>query len=195
MTRVFLILAAVTLMLCAGALTGCASSPAPKTAGSTAVGYYPQNPSNTRKPQMTPIPRVSGFDYDTRGLELPDRAAFLQKDKRWASDRLGNTASDTMGSDGCLVTASAMALKNLGFQTDPGDLNKRLTAADSFTPRGWLIWSGISKVTGGKATLMCQAFGMIMNFIMRIFKPMSQTIQHNIYPTRPMSCFWRRLLG
>jgi len=33
----------------------------------------------------------------------------------------------------------------------PGDLNRRLTAADSFTSRGWLIWSGISKVTGGKA--------------------------------------------
>jgi hypothetical protein len=30
-------------------------------------------------------------------------------------------------------------------------LNKRLTAADSFTDRGWLIWSGISAVTAGKA--------------------------------------------
>lgn len=99
---------------------------------------------------MTPIPQVTRFDYDGRSLSLPDRAAFLQKDKRWSHDRLGNS-NDTMGTDGCLVTASAMALKNLGFETDPGDLNRRLTEADSFTPRGWLIWSGISKVTGGKA--------------------------------------------
>ena len=99
---------------------------------------------------MTPIPQGTRFDYDGRSLSLPDRAAFLQKDKRWSQDRLGNS-NDTMGTDGCLVTASAMALKNLGFETDPGDLNRRLTEADSFTPRGWLIWSGISKVTGGKA--------------------------------------------
>ena len=100
---------------------------------------------------MTPIPQSARFNYDGRSLSLPDRAAFLQKDRRWASDQLGHTASDTMGTDGCLVTASAMALKNLGFETDPGDLNRRLTASDSFTSQGWLIWSGISKVTSGKA--------------------------------------------
>jgi len=56
-----------------------------------------------------------------------------------------------MGTDGCLVTATSMALANLGFQTNPSDLNARLTQADSFTPRGWLIWDGIRKVTGGRA--------------------------------------------
>ena len=44
-----------------------------------------------------------------------------------------------------------MALVNLGFKTDPSDLNRRLTQADSFTPRGWLIWDGIRKVTDGQA--------------------------------------------
>jgi len=44
-----------------------------------------------------------------------------------------------------------MALANLGFQTNPSDLNARLTQSDSFTPRGWLIWDGIRKVTAGRA--------------------------------------------
>jgi hypothetical protein len=124
-------------------MTGCGSTSAPvKSSGGG---------SEAGAKLYTPIPRTNNYKAQQGSLSLPDRAAFLQKDKRWANDRLGNTASDTMGTDGCLVTASAMALKNLGFQTDPGDLNKRLTAADSFTPRGWLIWSGISKITGGKA--------------------------------------------
>jgi hypothetical protein len=81
---------------------------------------------------------------------LPDRAAFYQKDPRWGSEELGNSG-DSLARDGCLVTAASMALANLGFRTDPSDLNKRLTYHDSFTPRGWLIWDGIRKVTGGKA--------------------------------------------
>ncbi|RKQ69516.1 hypothetical protein DES40_2317 [Litorimonas taeanensis] len=81
---------------------------------------------------------------------LPDYAAFYQKDPRWGHEELGNSG-DTMASDGCLVTAVSMALANLGFETNPSDLNKRLTYTDSFTPRGWLIWDGIRKVTGGKA--------------------------------------------
>jgi len=63
---------------------------------------------------------------------------------------MGKT-SDSLGKDGCLVTATAMALTNLGFQTDPADLNSRLTHADGFTQQGWLIWSGIEKVTQGRA--------------------------------------------
>ena len=118
-------------------LSGCGSTPLPP--GSDVSGY----PASTiPQPQMTPIPRG--------GLSLPDRAAFLQKDPRWGSERLGKS-SDTMASDGCLVTATSMALANLGFQTNPSDLNARLTKADSFTPRGWLIWDGIRKVTAGRA--------------------------------------------
>lgn len=123
-------------------LSGCASSPAPQR---------PYSADNSVQGQTyTPIAQTKPYSYGDNGLSLPDRAAFLQKDARWGGDRLGKSG-DTMASDGCLVTASAMALANLGFQTDPGDLNRRLTQADSFTERGWLIWSGISKVTAGKA--------------------------------------------
>lgn len=91
---------------------------------------------------MTPIPKGA--------LALPDRTMFLQKDPRWGHERLGKTR-DTLASDGCLVAATSMALANLGFETNPSDLNKRLTHTDSFTPQGWLIWDGVRKVTGGKA--------------------------------------------
>lgn len=115
-------------------LSACGSTPLPPGSGDP--------DSIIPLPQMTPIPRG--------GLSLPDRAAFLQKDPRWGSERLGHS-SDTMASDGCLVTATSMALANLGFQTNPSDLNARLTQTNSFTPRGWLIWDGIRKVTAGRA--------------------------------------------
>ena len=83
-------------------------------------------------------------------LVLRDSVTYSQKDPNWASDRLGQT-SDTMGRDGCLVTSAAMALTNLGFQTNPKDLNKRLNATKSYTSRGWLIWDGIRRVTDGRA--------------------------------------------
>lgn len=84
------------------------------------------------------------------GYALRDASRFSQVDPRWADDALGQT-SDTMGSDGCLVTATAMALTNLGFTTTPKDLNTRLTRTKSFTRNGWLIWDGIRRVTDGRA--------------------------------------------
>jgi len=103
-----------------------------------------------------PAPSSSGVAQPTvkhplqSQTALPDRAAFYQKDRRWAHEQLGHS-DGTLGADGCLVTATSMALVNLGFKTDPSDLNRRLTQADSFTPRGWLIWDGIRKVTDGQA--------------------------------------------
>lgn len=100
----------------------------------------------------TPAPAPSVQDIKTTSASgLIDKVYFSQKDPRWASDRLGTTF-DTMESDGCLVSATAMVLGNLGFETDPGDLNKRLTAVDGYTKKGWLIWSAIDKVTDNKAT-------------------------------------------
>lgn len=101
-------------------------------------------------PDVTPAP-ASQYTPLSASLSLPDKTVFNQKDKRWAHHRLGKS-SDNLGTDGCLVTATAMALGNLGFQTTPADLNARLTEQDSFTSQGWLIWSGIEKVTSGRAT-------------------------------------------
>ena len=84
------------------------------------------------------------------GSSLPDRAAFLQTDQRWSAHTLGG-AHESLREDGCLVTAAAMALVNLGFQTDPGDLTNRLKAYNGFTKNGWLIWSGLERATAGRA--------------------------------------------
>lgn len=100
----------------------------------------------------TPAPETTSKPVENASSSgLVDKVYFSQKDPRWADDRLGKT-SDTMGSDGCLVSAAAMVLGNLGFDTDPGDLNKRFTEVDGYTNQGWLIWSAIEKVTDGKAT-------------------------------------------
>ena len=95
--------------------------------------------------EAAPTPGLASFSGG-----LPDRVAFLQKDPRWGGDELGRSG-DTMASDGCLVTAVAMALANLGIDTDPGELNRDLTRSDGFTPRGWLKWSAVADVTNGRA--------------------------------------------
>lgn len=98
-------------------------------------------------PRVTEVPDSA---QSSGGLSLRDSVAYSQKDPRWSGDRLGKT-SDTMGSDGCLVTAASMALSNLGFSTNPKDLNQRLTQTQSYTNKGWLIWDGIRRVTEGRA--------------------------------------------
>ena len=110
--------------------SACASTPAPNNRAQQSS--KPENPTQAR------------------GMFLPDNAQFLQTDARWAMQTLGGS-QDRLKTDGCLVTAAAMALVNLGFQTDPGDLAYRLKAYGGFNNRGWLIWSGLEKATAGKA--------------------------------------------
>ncbi len=85
-----------------------------------------------------------------RNVVLPDRANFLQTDKRWSYKTIGGS-NETIEDDGCLVTAVAMALVNLGYPTDPGDLSTRLKNNNGFNSRGWLIWDGIERATAGHA--------------------------------------------
>lgn len=85
--------------------------------------------------------------------ELPDKVQFLQNDRRWANQTLGGSF-ESLDKGGCLVTAAAMALVNLGFHTDPGDLTNRLKAYNGFTKNGWLIWSGLERATDGKVKTM-----------------------------------------
>lgn len=97
----------------------------------------------------TPPPISSSAKGKVR-LELADTVQYVQTDKRWAQQTLGGSGESLEGY-GCLVTAAAMALTNLGFRTDPGDLTNRLKANKGFTSQGLLVWSGLEKVTGGKA--------------------------------------------
>jgi len=127
MSRSFL-----TSILIALGLTACstAGNPAGITGNSAGGGLY------------TPVPKGA--------YTLPDQHVFLQKDPRWKDHKLGGSG-EPLESDGCLLTATAMTLANLGFQTNPADLNKRLKQADGYTRQGWLKWASISEVTGGKA--------------------------------------------
>ena len=103
------------------------------------------------KPRPAPGPEEITYTPKPGQLALPDRVAFAQKDPRWARNTLGGSG-EPLETDGCLVTATAMALGNLGFDTDPGDLNTRLKSVGGYTSRGWLIWSGIDRATNGHAT-------------------------------------------
>ena len=115
----------------------------------SACGSSPKIDTPTTAPEVSS--RIAPNNNSAAGdLFLRDSVIYSQKDARWASDKLGNT-SDTMGGEGCLVTATSMALTNLGFQSNPKDLNQRLTKTKSYTPRGWLIWDGIRRVTNGRA--------------------------------------------
>jgi len=109
-------------------LTACASTPAPSSS------------------QVNQIPHQTNVSK----YELVDKVQFLQTDNRWARQTLGGT-NENLEDDGCLVTAAAMALVNLGFRTDPGDLTNRLKAYNGFTRNGWLVWSGLERATAGKA--------------------------------------------
>ncbi|PHS39996.1 MAG: hypothetical protein COA91_05050 [Robiginitomaculum sp.] len=115
--------------------------------------------ANAHEPKLQIRPNAKVYikpEYRNRIIQnrryaaLPDRAIFLQTDKRWAHKTIGGS-NETIKDDGCLVTAVAMALVNLGYPTDPGDLATRLKANRGFNSRGWLVWDGIERATGGHA--------------------------------------------
>ena len=124
---------ALIISSCFLALIGCGTTPSPSQQ-KTQVKNTTSQKARTSKTAYT----------------LPDHNVFLQKDPRWQNDKLGGSG-ERIASDGCLVTATAMTLANLGFETNPGDLNKRLKGANGYTKQGWLKWASLSDVTGGKA--------------------------------------------
>ena len=83
-------------------------------------------------------------------IALKDEAGYLQSNPDWKYETLGQT-NETIGSVGCTISSVAMALKNLGFDFTPKTLNTALTKENSYTDNAWLLWSGIEKVTEGKA--------------------------------------------
>lgn len=91
-----------------------------------------------------PIQPHGGATFPER-MELPVEM-MAQDDGRWASDPLGHT-SGTIASEGCAIASAAMALKFHGAPTDPGALNRALTATPGgFTTNGWLYWEKAAAV-------------------------------------------------
>jgi len=79
-------------------------------------------------------------------IETP---AYLQRDKAWAEDRIGGTG-ESFGRVGCTVCCLAMGLAHFGIQKTPGELNEWLKTHEGYSPRGWLRWESVPKLTGGK---------------------------------------------
>ncbi len=80
---------------------------------------------------------------------LPDRAVYSQEDPRWAADPMGGSGA-SMKAEGCLVTAAAMALTNLGYAINPGDFNRALKSNGGYNARGQLVWAAIGRISQGR---------------------------------------------
>lgn len=92
------------------------------------------------------IASLGGIYWPSR-LELAV-PSFAQGDPRWGNDPLGPTAA-TLHAEGCAVASAAMILAGYGIDTDPGRLNRFLTAHEGFTPQGWLYWEKAAEISPG----------------------------------------------
>ena len=57
---------------------------------------------------------------------------------------------------GCTLCSVAMGLEAFGQRFDPKTLNAELIKENGYTARGWLIWSAVGKVTGGKVEVVVE---------------------------------------
>ncbi len=69
---------------------------------------------------------------------------FIQNDDRWKDDYLGQSRYN-IGGYGCLLSIIASACTDLGFETNPKDLNILLTENEGFTSSGDIIWYKINE--------------------------------------------------
>ncbi len=79
-------------------------------------------------------------------IETP---VYLQRDRAWEADRIGGTG-ETLGKVGCTVCCLAMGLAHFGIQKTPGELNGWLKTHEGYSPRGWLRWETVSKLSAGR---------------------------------------------
>jgi hypothetical protein len=73
-----------------------------------------------------------------------------QQDQAWAGAHLGSSATDTIGSAGCAITAVTMMLRHYGVDTDPGTFNDWLTANSGYAFDDQLIWGAVTTYSGGQ---------------------------------------------
>jgi hypothetical protein len=73
-----------------------------------------------------------------------------QQDGAWAGAPLGSSATDTVGSAGCAITAVTMMLRHYGIDVDPGSFNGWLTANGGYAYEDQLIWGAVTTYTTGR---------------------------------------------
>jgi len=73
-----------------------------------------------------------------------------QQDPAWAGAPLGSSATETIGSAGCAITAVTMMLRYYGLTTDPGAFNAWLTANGGYAFDDQLIWAAVTGYANGR---------------------------------------------
>ena len=95
------------------------------------------------------IPVAGGREMSVRTDVVP----FLQTDPRWSDENLG-PSDGKIGSYGCTLCATAMALTARDHAVDPNELNARLKEGSGYTDSGLIIWKAISKATDNRFTVV-----------------------------------------
>lgn len=73
-----------------------------------------------------------------------------QQDGAWGAAPLGTSATDTIASAGCAITAVSMMLRYYGIATDPGAFNAWLTGNGGYAFDDELIWDAVTQYSGGR---------------------------------------------
>ena len=89
--------------------------------------------------------QISGAADSSMGI-----AVMGQQDAAWAGAPLGTSATESIGSAGCAITAVAMMLRYDGINTDPGAFNVWLTANGGYAYDDMLIWDAVTRYSGGR---------------------------------------------
>jgi len=76
--------------------------------------------------------------------------AMSQQDGAWAGEPLGSSATNTIGSAGCAITAVTMVLRHYGIDVDPGSFNTWLAANGGYAYDDQLIWGAVTTYTSGR---------------------------------------------
>jgi hypothetical protein len=88
-----------------------------------------------------------------------DWTFYSQRDANWKGDTLGTCNGDTIGTQGCAMTAMSMGLRHSGANVDPRGLNNWLRNQSGYSQGCLIIWSaaanypGSGLVWGGTGTL------------------------------------------
>ena len=79
----------------------------------------------------------------------PPVPTFSQRSVQWSRDALGSDRVDTIGSAGCALTAVTMVTAAYGYSTNPGMLNRWLTANGGYLENDLLLWRQAAAATQG----------------------------------------------
>ena len=82
-------------------------------------------------------------------LAGPVVPTFNQRSAQWSREALGSDRVDTIGSAGCALTAVTMVTAAYGYSTNPGALNRWLTANGGYLENDLLLWRQAAAATQG----------------------------------------------